>query len=83
MAHASTRKTAKKSAPPPSRKKAPAHPSPLPRESLKPKDDIVVDPEVLDFIAAIDQYKKIHSRMFPSWSEVLFVVKQLGYRKSS
>ena len=65
------------------KKRTPPHPSPLSRDSLKPKIDIEVDPDVLDFIAALDQYKKIHSRPFPSWSEVLFVVKQLGYKKSS
>lgn len=41
-----------------------------------------VDQEVLDFIAALERFKKEHNRAFPSWSEVLYVVKQLGYRRS-
>ncbi|MCB9878539.1 MAG: hypothetical protein H6835_13155 [Planctomycetes bacterium] len=41
-----------------------------------------VDGEVLEFIAAIDTFKKQHGRPFPSWSEVLLIVRQLGYRRS-
>jgi hypothetical protein len=40
-----------------------------------------VDAEVLEFIAALDRFKKDHSRPFPSWSEVLLVVRQLGYKR--
>ena len=31
---------------------------------------------------AIDQYKRASGRMFPTWSEVLEVVRSLGYAKS-
>ncbi len=41
-----------------------------------------VDHEVLDFIAALERFKKSNHRPFPSWSEVLFVLKDLGYRKA-
>ncbi len=41
-----------------------------------------VDHEVLDFIEALERFKKRNNRPFPSWSEVLFVLKELGYRKS-
>jgi hypothetical protein len=41
-----------------------------------------VDDEVLEFIAALDRFKKEHNRNFPSWSEVLHVLKSLGYRRS-
>ena len=34
------------------------------------------------FIEAIDKYKKKHNRPFPSWSEVLYVFRKLGYKKS-
>jgi len=37
--------------------------------------------EQFEFIMAIDTYKRINGRPFPSWTEVLEVVKQLGYRK--
>ena len=40
-----------------------------------------VDAEVLEFIAAIERFKKQHARPFPSWSEVLLVLRQLGYRR--
>lgn len=40
-----------------------------------------VTPDVLEFINALDDYKKDKNRPFPTWSEVLEVVKGLGYRK--
>ena len=40
-----------------------------------------VDADVLEFIAAIDAFKVQHSRPFPSWSEVLLIVRQLGYSR--
>ena len=40
-----------------------------------------VDPAVLEFVQAIDRYKRDHSRPFPNWSEVLQILKGLGYRK--
>jgi len=40
-----------------------------------------IDGEVLEFIEALDRFKKSNNRPFPSWSEVLFVLKELGYRR--
>ena len=37
--------------------------------------------EQFDFLMAINEYKRINRRPFPSWSEVLDVMKALGYRK--
>lgn len=37
--------------------------------------------ELLDFIMAIDEYKRINERPFPSWSEIFEIVQFLGYRK--
>ncbi|MGN6369299.1 MAG: hypothetical protein ACTHN5_13650 [Phycisphaerae bacterium] len=37
--------------------------------------------EQFEFVMAIDTYKRLNNRPFPSWTEVLEVVKQLGYRK--
>jgi hypothetical protein len=37
--------------------------------------------EQFEFVMAIDTYKRLNKRPFPSWTEILEVVKQLGYRK--
>jgi hypothetical protein len=37
--------------------------------------------EQFQFIMAIDEYKRANSRPFPTWTEVLEVIKALGYRK--
>ena len=36
----------------------------------------------LEFIAALDRFKKANGRPFPTWSEVLQVLRSLGYRKA-
>lgn len=38
-------------------------------------------PEELEFINAMNAYKQRHDRPFPTWSEVLHVVRSLGYDK--
>jgi hypothetical protein len=38
------------------------------------------DPEI-EFMRAMDDYKRKSGRPFPTWSEVLEVVTSLGYRK--
>lgn len=37
--------------------------------------------EQFEFVMAIETYKKVNKRMFPTWTEVLEVIEQLGYRK--
>ncbi len=37
--------------------------------------------EQFEFIMAIDEYKRANARPFPTWTEVLEVIKALGYRK--
>ncbi len=37
--------------------------------------------EQFEFVLAIDTYKRLNNRPFPTWTEVLEVVRQLGYRK--
>jgi hypothetical protein len=39
------------------------------------------DEEIL-FMKAMDQYKRANRRPFPTWSEVLEVLRALGYRKT-
>ena len=35
----------------------------------------------LEFLRAIQEYKQESGRLFPTWSEVLEVARDLGYRK--
>jgi len=37
--------------------------------------------EQFDFVMAIDEYKRKNQRPFPTWTEVLELIKALGYRK--
>lgn len=39
--------------------------------------------EELEFMHAMQEYKKRSGRMFPTWSEVLEVLRDLGYMKSA
>jgi hypothetical protein len=36
----------------------------------------------VEFLHAIEAYKKASGRMFPTWSEVLEVIHSLGYQKA-
>ena len=37
--------------------------------------------EEIEFMKSMDQYKRENRRPFPTWSEVLEVLRALGYRK--
>jgi hypothetical protein len=37
--------------------------------------------EQFEFCMAIQTYKKVNKKMYPTWTEVLEVIRQLGYRK--
>ena len=37
--------------------------------------------EQFEFLMAIDQYKKENQKPFPTWTEVLEVIRATGYRK--
>ncbi len=39
--------------------------------------------EEIEFVRAIDRYKRKFDRPFPTWSEVLAIIKELGYTKDS
>lgn len=43
-------------------------------------DQIYTDEE-REFLTAIDRYKRENRRPFPTWKEVLDLIKTLGYRK--
>lgn len=34
-----------------------------------------------EFVMAMETYKKVNKRLYPTWTEVLEVLEQLGYRK--
>jgi hypothetical protein len=38
-------------------------------------------PHQFEFVMAIEMYKKLNKRMYPTWTEILEVFNQLGYRK--
>ena len=37
--------------------------------------------EQIEFLMAIEEYKRLNTRPFPTWTEVLDVIKALGYSK--
>ncbi|HNS19727.1 MAG TPA: hypothetical protein PKH24_04470 [Sedimentisphaerales bacterium] len=37
--------------------------------------------EQFEFLMAIDEYKRANARPFPTWTEVLEVIRALGYRR--
>ena len=38
--------------------------------------------EQFEFLMAIDDYKRLNDRPFPTWTEVLEVIKAIGYSKA-
>lgn len=34
-----------------------------------------------EFVMAVETYKKVNKKMYPTWTEILEVLHQLGYRK--
>ncbi|MCE9632459.1 MAG: hypothetical protein K8S94_17375 [Planctomycetia bacterium] len=40
-------------------------------------------PEELEFMQALDRYKRTSGRMFPTCSEVLEIVRSLGYQRAT
>ena len=50
-------------------------------EERKSAEEGNMSDEQFDFVMAIDKYKRKNARPFPTWTEVLEVIKALGYRK--
>jgi hypothetical protein len=50
-------------------------------EDRKAAEEGQMTDEQFAFVMAVDQYKKLNSRPFPTWTEVLDIIKTLGYRK--
>ncbi|MBL4809535.1 MAG: hypothetical protein JKY43_05700 [Phycisphaerales bacterium] len=51
-------------------------------EFTKSAEEGEMTPEQFLFLMAIDAFKKGNDRMFPTWTDVLEVVRLLGYRKT-
>ena len=50
-------------------------------DERKSAEDGNMSDEQFEFLMAIDQYKRVNSRPFPTWTEVLEVIQALGYRR--
>lgn len=50
-------------------------------EDRKVAEEGEMTDEQFDFIMAINEYKKVNKRPFPSWTEVLDIIRAIGYRK--
>ncbi len=50
-------------------------------EDRKSAEEGNMTDEQFEFLMAIDEYKRKNSRPFPTWTEVLELIKALGYRK--
>ena len=55
--------------------------APAPKKTTTKRPD-EMKADVLEFITAIDDYKRANQRPFPTWSEVLDIIKDLGYTKA-
>jgi hypothetical protein len=50
-------------------------------DDRKSAEECEMSQEQFEFLMAIDEYKRKNTRPFPTWTEVLELIKALGYRK--
>jgi hypothetical protein len=50
-------------------------------EERRSAEEGEMTPEQFEFIRAVETYKRVNHKLFPTWTEVLEVMLQLGYRK--
>lgn len=50
-------------------------------DSRRSAEEGELNDDQFEFVMAMDEYKRLNKRPFPSWTEVLEVLKYLGYRK--
>lgn len=50
-------------------------------DDRKSAEEGEMNPYQFEFVMAIQTYKKINKRLYPTWTEILEIVEQLGYRK--
>ena len=44
-------------------------------------NEYVLDGDVLEFINAINEFKSVNQKPFPTWSDIYSIFVSLGYRK--
>jgi hypothetical protein len=49
---------------------------------LRSAEEGEMTPEQFQFLMAINAFKQANNRSFPTWTDVLEVVRKLGYRKT-
>ena len=50
-------------------------------DTRKSAEEGQMNEEQFEFLMAIEEYKKMNNRPFPTWTEVLELITALGYRK--
>ena len=50
-------------------------------ESRRAAEEGQMNDAQVEFLQAVNQYKKENTRPFPSWTEVLDIILAMGYRK--
>jgi len=50
-------------------------------DSRKLAEEGQMTDEQFEFLMAIEEYRRANQRPFPTWTEVLEVIKAIGYRK--
>jgi hypothetical protein len=50
-------------------------------DDRKSAEEGYMSQEQFEFLMAVDEYKRKNKRPFPTWTEVLEVIKALGYRR--
>lgn len=50
---------------------------------VKAADEGEMTSEQFLFLKAIDAYKRVNQRPYPTWTEILEVIRKLGYRKTA
>ena len=50
-------------------------------EDRKAAEEGQMSDEQFEFVMAVDEYKRANARPFPTWTEVLDLIKALGYRR--
>ena len=49
---------------------------------MKAAEEGEMTQEQFMFILAIDTFKRVNNKTFPTWTDVLEVIRKLGYRKT-